>query len=234
MSTENDRKLSQVTISAGRPRGQAEALRAEGRTIRHIAAELNLPRSTVGDWLIRSTGHAQPKPCRICGRSTTSRIGICSRTAECRNEAVCHRKGYTKRLRCAGCGGPMRSHCTWRFCMRNPQCRSLRNAEMRRVDPGRLRAHARRSAAKHREKYHDRDLIRRRLCGTGPANPRGVRHHSWAGGHIVFCSVCGQCAGWRSPSQIRRRRKFLCKEHALESWKWNLSQFNYKSQQAVR
>ncbi|HOA75226.1 MAG TPA: hypothetical protein PL151_09590 [Phycisphaerae bacterium] len=215
----------------------------EGRTTREIAAELGVPRSTVSDWMTSPGGERLTnrrrlrgtQPCKVCGAPTTSKIGICGRTAQCRNEAVCYRKGYTKRLRCAGCGGPMRSHCKWRFCTRNRQCRSLHDAEMRRVDGERLRESARRSLAKHAQKYRDRDMVRRRLRGVHPANSRGRAHPSWAGGRVVFCFVCGQCAGWRKPSQLRRRKRFLCKEHGhgRDNWKWTLVEHQYQPKQAV-
>lgn len=176
----------------------------------------------------RRTGRVDAKPtppkrpCKVCGAPTTSRIGICRRTAQCRNEAMCHRKGYTMRLFCAACGGPMRSHCKWRFCTRNPQCRRLHDMEAYRAEPERMRANRRRSAARHAQEIRDRELVLRRLRGVRP-HCRGRNNPQWAGGRVVFCHVCGRCAGWRTPSQIRRRKRFLCKEHGRESWKWNLS-----------
>lgn len=180
------------------------------------------------DGLVEAT-----QPCRVCGQPTRSRIGICTRTPACRNEAMCHRKGYTTRLRCAGCGGPMRSHCKWRFCTRNPQCRRQHDMEAYRAEPERMRANGRRWTARHRQELQERDLVRRRLRGGRPANLRGRSSPQWAGGRVVFCFVCGQCAGWRTPSQLRRRKRFLCKEHGRESWKWNLSEHQYKPQHAV-
>lgn len=214
-----EREPSNANTAPDTRREQARALRMEGRAIREIAAELGVPRSTVSDWMRsqggeRLTNKQRQHPlaaCKVCGAPTISKIGICFRTPQCRNEAVCHRKGYTKRLRCAGCGGPMRSNCKWRFCTRNRQCRSLHDAEMRRVDGERFREAARRSLVKHAQKYRARQLIHRRLRGVRPANLRGRNNPAWTGGRIVFCFVCGQCAGWRHPSQLRRRKRFLCK-----------------------
>lgn len=176
----------------------------------------------------------ETRPCAVCGMPTASKYGVCQRNAVCRNERRCRALGYVTRLFCAGCGGPMRSHCKWRFCLRNPQCRSLHNAEMLRVDGDRIRAIVARSAAKHAEKYRARDLVHRRLRGVGPPG-RGHHHAGWMGGRIVFCWVCGSCAGWRNPSQIRRRKRFLCKEHGHghDNWKWNLSKPQFQPEHAV-
>ena len=162
-----------------------------------------------------------PRPCKVCGQATSGRFGICGRTAACRNEVVCHRMGYTTRLLCAGCGGPMRSHCRWRYCTRTRQCRALRRSEMLRIDSERIRANNRRSGIRHAEQKRQRELLKRRLRGVRPLT-RGQHHPSWAGGRVVFCIVCGQCAGWRKPYWLRRRSYFLCKEHGRESWKQNL------------
>jgi len=128
----------------------------------------------------------------------------------------------------------MRSHCKWRFCTRNPQCRRLHDMEAYRAEPERMRANRRRWAEGHAHEIRDRGLVRRRLRGVRPANLRGQNNPQWAGGRVVFCFVCGQCAGWRRPRQLKRRRRFLCKEHGRESWKWNLAEHQFKPKHAVQ
>jgi transcriptional regulator with XRE-family HTH domain len=57
-----------------RVRHEAKVLRSQGNSIRVIAAELGVPRATVGGWLRGTT--AQPsysRVCFICGRSFTAK-----------------------------------------------------------------------------------------------------------------------------------------------------------------
>lgn len=222
-----------------RLRQQAHALRLAGYAIREIAMRLSVPRSTVSDWMTAGDGERvgsrRAQPCKICGAPTTAKFGICHRNPRCHNEAMCHHKGYTRRVFCAGCGGPMRSHCQWRFCVRSPQCRRLNQAEAHRTDPERFKENERRWREKHAVELRERATLRRAIRGGIPMRERrGRKSSSWAGGRVVLCFVCGQCAGWRTPRQLKRRRRFLCKEHGRESWKWNLTEHQFKPQHAVQ
>ena len=67
--------------------------------------------------------------------------------------------------------------------------------------------------ARELERFHRK----RALAGRLPKERYvGENTATWQGGRLVYCAVCGKCAGWRRPCQLRQYKRFYCEEHVKQ------------------
>ena len=145
-----------------------------------------------------TTARRKPdRTCDVCGGITSSTLGVCRRTAECR-------RAYSRRLYA-----------------RDRLEVNVKRRMARLANQERDRDYYRRYYAKHRGKkrgYGREYEQNRRALRGGLPQWRQRKHlaNAWAGGRDVYCCVpgCGRAAGWRKPSQIKKNTHgFYCLLH---------------------